>query len=111
MKVTIPLLAGLALAAASSSALAEDLPGDPVIGARLANGWCAECHRDAGAGAGGAPSPGVPRPFPDIARDPATTALRLRVFLQTPHVEMPNYRLSQAEIDHLVSYILDRRRR
>ena len=37
---------------------------------------------------------------------PSATALSLRVFLQTPHVRMPDFQLSNNEIDDVVAYIL-----
>ena len=37
---------------------------------------------------------------------PSTTEMALRVFLQTPHARMPDYRLSTAELDGVVAYIL-----
>jgi mono/diheme cytochrome c family protein len=36
--------------------------------------------------------------------------MSLRVFLQTPHANMPNFQLSRAETDAIVAYILSLRR-
>lgn len=105
LKPTIALVLPLLFA---SGVGAQDLPGDPAIGGTLAREWCSDCHavtRDPG----GARVAGA-RPFAEVARDPATTVLRLRVFLQSTHPTMPNYRLLQSQIDDLVSYILDLRR-
>ena len=41
-----------------------------------------------------------------LRRLPSTTEMALRVFLQTPHARMPDYRLSQSELDGVVAYIL-----
>ena len=102
MALALPLLL-------ASAVRAQDLPGDPVIGGNLAAAWCSDCHaltRDSG----GARVAGA-RPFAEIARDPSTTALRLRVFLQSTHPTMPNFRLEQSQIDDILSHILDLRRR
>ena len=92
------LLAGPALA--QSTPLATE-------GARLAQQWCANCH----AIAPGQQSPtGDAAPsFPAIARLTPTTELSLRVFLQTPHANMPNYQLTRNETDAVVAYILSLR--
>ncbi len=37
---------------------------------------------------------------------PSTTALSLRVFLQTPHARMPDLNLTQDEIGDVAAYIL-----
>ncbi len=70
---------------------------------------CGECHviekgvRDRDSG--GAPS------FQSVADNPAMTALALRVFLRTPHDDMPDLILSDAETDDLIAYILGLKRR
>lgn len=73
-------------------------------GRRVAETWCANCHLVA-PGARGPAGDAAP-PFPAIARMPSTTEMALRVFLQTPHARMPDYRLSTAELDGVVAYIL-----
>ena len=92
----------------SISLASEQLPGDPVAGRRLAEGWCVACHeiepQIRGPGLFAAPA------FQDVADDSAVTELGLRVFLQTPHFEMPNEQLSPAQIDDVISYILNLRR-
>ena len=45
-------------------------------------------------------------PFTEVARMPSTTEMSLRAFLQTPHSRMPDYRLTQAELDGVVAWIL-----
>ena len=40
----------------------------------------------------------------------STTSMSLRVFLQTPHPSMPDYRLTREELDDVVAYILTLRR-
>jgi mono/diheme cytochrome c family protein len=105
------LAAILLLGAASAGAVRA---ADPPTGAgrqlrlddgrRIAETWCTNCHV-IGPGARGPVGDAAP-PFQDIARMPSTTALSLRAFLQTPHARMPDYRLSQAELDGVITWIL-----
>jgi len=108
-RISIPAVLGAALLAAGpalaqGAAEAEQL----AQGRRVAETWCANCHV-VGAGARG-PSGDAAPPFAAIARMPATTGMALRAFLQTPHARMPDYHLSQAELDGVVAYILSLRR-
>jgi mono/diheme cytochrome c family protein len=76
-------------------------------GARLAQQWCAACHAIA---PGQQPPTGDAAPsFPAVARLTSTTEMSLRVFLQTPHANMPNYQLTRNETDAAVAYILSLR--
>jgi mono/diheme cytochrome c family protein len=90
------------MVATLSCALGQEA-GDPVAGLRLAEASCMLCH---------APTDGPKRApaFAAIAATPSTTALSLRVFLQSSHPPMPNLMLSQTERDDLVAYILSLRR-
>ncbi|MTV17776.1 MULTISPECIES: cytochrome c [Bradyrhizobium] len=72
-------------------------------GRRLAEAWCMECHT-IGAVAAGAKR--VPPDFAAIANRPSTTALSLKVFLQTSHPTMPNIIIGPGQADDLVDYIL-----
>ncbi len=80
---------------------------------RLAHGrvvaerWCANCHV-VGPAQTRAPGDAAP-PFAAIAGMPSATEMSLRVFLQTPHANMPDYQLSQRELDSVVAYILSLR--
>jgi len=95
-------MAGLTL----GSVQAADLPGDPTLGQKLVEEICAECHITDG----GEPSPpNGPPAFQTIADDRMVTETSLRVFFQTPHVDMPNLMLSDADIDHISAYILSLR--
>jgi mono/diheme cytochrome c family protein len=80
--------------------------GDAEAGRALAKAWCSECHRvelaDAGIFAAD---------FREVANLPSTTALSLRVFLQSSHKEMPNFSLKPAEADDIIAYILSLKRR
>jgi len=83
---------------------ADPLPGDPGEGAKLADRLCVTCHIVAE----GARTDLGERPpaLQTVADDPSVTETGLRVFLQTPHEDMPNVMLSDAEVDHIIAYIL-----
>lgn len=98
----------IALAVTAAPAAAQTEPGDPLAGQRLAETWCANCHQ-VGRGAPG-PATDAAAPLEAVARMPSTTSMSLRVFLQTPHANMPDYRLTRDELDDIVAYILTLRR-
>lgn len=102
-RLVVPML----LAGAALPALAQE-PGDPASGLRLATTWCANCHQIA-AGAAGPAGDAAPT-FHAIARMPSTTSMSLRVFLQTPHPNMPDFHLSREELDDVVAYLISLRR-
>jgi mono/diheme cytochrome c family protein len=99
------LLAALAALAAMAAPVAAQTVGDPAQGARLARQWCAHCH----VVGPGIPGGDVAPPFASVARLSSTTALSLRVYLQTPHRRMPDWMLSRTETDDLIAYILSLR--
>ncbi|MBI1980977.1 MAG: cytochrome c [Methylocystis sp.] len=95
----------LSLALVLIAAPAMAASADPATGAHIAKTDCASCHaikRDAEAKS---PDPKAPR-FVDVAKMPSTTELSLKVFLRSPHRNMPNVVLAPEEIDSLASYIL-----
>jgi mono/diheme cytochrome c family protein len=96
------LAAALVLAA---SAAAAQTVGDAEEGGRLARQWCAHCHVVGPGIPGGDTAP----PFAAVARLTSTTALSLRVYLQTPHRRMPDWSLTRTETDNLIAYILSLR--
>jgi cytochrome c len=77
-------------------------------GHRLAEAWCKTCHAIETTTSGGAAS-GAPD-FAAIANQPSTTALSLKVFLQSNHPTMPNLVLTPDQSDDLVSYVLSLKR-
>jgi mono/diheme cytochrome c family protein len=85
---------------------AQDLPGNVESGRRLAIDWCTGCHsvepKTVGIFAAD---------FAEIAKLPSTTALSLKVFLQTSHKNMPNFMLQPGEADDIVAYILSLKHR
>ena len=46
------------------------------------------------------------RPFAEIADNSSYTEMALRVFLRTPHSEMPDFILTEDETANVISYIL-----
>jgi mono/diheme cytochrome c family protein len=96
------------LAVLAAPALAQLEPGDARAGQRLATTWCANCHQVTPGGPG--PSTDAAASFASIAAMPSTTSMSLRVFLQTPHANMPDYRLTRDQLDDLVAYLLSLRR-
>jgi cytochrome c len=108
--------AGLAIIAAIAALILIRLhyangaaaPSESVAaGHRLAEAWCKSCH------AIGAATAGVANTAPDfvaVANQPSTTALSLKVFLQSNHPSMPNLVLTPAQSDDLVKYILSLKR-
>ena len=79
--------------------------GNAQSGRVLAKAWCAECHR-VELGTFGV----FAADFAEVANLPSTTALSLKVFLQTSHKEMPNFSLKPAEADDIIAYILSLKR-
>jgi mono/diheme cytochrome c family protein len=83
----------------------QAIGGNIRSGRALARAWCAQCHRI---------EPGrygiFAADFGEVANLPSTTALSLRVFLQSSHKEMPNVTLKPAEVDDIVAYILSLKR-
>ncbi|WP_431270011.1 hypothetical protein [Dankookia sp. P2] len=63
-----------------------------------------------GPGARGPAGDAAP-PFAAVAAMPSTTEMSLRAFLQTPHARMPDYRLTTAELDGVVGWILAQKSR
>lgn len=98
-----PLFVAAALAGAAwpGVALAQG-PGEADRGRQLAVTLCAACHR---IGAGDQDGQRVPPDFGAIAAMPSMTELALRVFLQTPHGQMPRYRLAPGEMDDVIAYL------
>lgn len=96
-------LAALSVIRLHNASGATPLPGSASAGHRLAEAWCKECHSIEAATAGAKKGP---PDFVDIANRTSTTALSLKVFLQTSHKTMPNIIVSPSQTDDLVSYIL-----
>ncbi len=82
--------------------------GDPRAGREVAASLCIQCHQIDSAGRDPAR---VPPGFGAVADMPSQTALSLRIFLQTPHGNMPRYQLTADEIDNVIAYIFSLRAR
>lgn len=83
--------------------------GDARAGRRMAETWCANCHRIAPGGPG--PATDAAPAFAAVAAMPSTTELSLRAFLQSSHRNMPNYQLALDQTDNVIAYILSLRGR
>jgi mono/diheme cytochrome c family protein len=105
--IRVVLAAVIALAALFLIRLHNASGGSASTGYRLAESWCKDCHSIEAATAGAISGP---PDFTGIANRHSTTALSLRVFLQTSHPSMPNLILKPDETDSLVNYILSLKR-
>ena len=105
--IRLVLAAVMALAALFLIRLHNASGGSALAGHRLAAAWCKDCHSIEAATAGVS---GGPPDFTAIADRHSTTALSLKVFLQTSHPSMPNLILKPDESDSLVNYILSLKR-
>ncbi len=103
MKIySLPVPALLLALSLPAAATARDL-GDFGAGYDLARGVCATCHR---VEKGDTSEKHIDvAAFQTIADSPAKTALGLRVFLKSPHRNMPDLILSETEIDSVIAYI------
>jgi mono/diheme cytochrome c family protein len=84
------------------SASAQSL--DPGVGRHLAETVCSACHQIDAYSQGPGPNPNAPN-FVDISRMPSMSELAIKVFLQSPHPNMPDFILSSEEIDSVTAYI------
>ena len=107
-------LGGLALVAAAASlgiltagvrtVTAQHLQGDSTAGYDLANKVCIYCH-DVDRGGAGLSEKGAPA-FQDVADNPGINPISLRVFLRSPHEDMPDIILTETQTDDIVAYIM-----
>jgi len=106
-RARLGLLVLVATLSAAATGLAQSV-GDAQVGRDVAASLCSPCHQIDGV----ARDPNrVPPGFGAIADMASQTELSLRVFLQTPHGDMPRYQLSKNEIDDIIAYILSLRGR
>ncbi|MDH3667682.1 MAG: cytochrome c [Paracoccaceae bacterium] len=101
----ILLLASLAQPnSVTRTVAAEQMLGNATEGLRFARDHCADCHQ---VEPGEAPAV-IPagKSFIKVAADPKMTALSLRVFLRTPHIDMPDFKLTEEQTDDVIAYIL-----
>lgn len=99
--IAMILLTAFALLNSPEAGLAQS-GGDAAAGKLVASSLCVQCHRIDGIDR----SPNrVPPNFGAIADMTSQTETSLRVFLQTPHGEMPRYHLTATETDDVIAYI------
>jgi mono/diheme cytochrome c family protein len=96
MRRILPILVLLAPLPAGAQDAAE--------GRRLAEQWCAHCHRVAPAGPGPA-SDAVPD-FVTIAARPGRNAEAIATFLRTPHAGMPDHGLTLRQSRDLAAHVV-----
>lgn len=90
----------LLMSVLTTSQLDAQTAGDAVTGRRIVQVRCTGCHSLApGTSTVIAPS------FPDIALNRAKTEDYLRNWLTSPHAPMPDFRLSQDEIDDIIAFL------
>ena len=106
MRAMIVLTVLLGMTLAIAPARAQDAGGNAASGRALAKAWCAECHRLEPTAPGASVAD-----LTEVANLPSTTALSLKVFLQSSHKDMPNLILKPAEADDIIAYILSLKRR
>ena len=78
--------------------------GDPAAGHQLAAAWCSNCHQVE-------PHTQIPATdavpsFRAVAVMPSTTSMSIHAFLRTSHDVMPDFRLTEPQIDDVSAYIL-----
>lgn len=101
------MFGGALVVLSAVAAEAVDAPAPVDHGHALARAWCASCHAvEPGEAVG--PYADVPS-FAAVARMPSTTASALHAFLSSPHHDMPDIKLSAAQMDEIVDYILSLR--
>jgi mono/diheme cytochrome c family protein len=88
---------------AEPAVLAQSAGGDPPSGRLLATRLCSSCHQVLPITL---PDKGDPPSFQSIADQPSTTGISLNVFLHSNHNNMPDFILSSAESNDLITYIL-----
>ncbi len=94
----------LVLALVPHSGSAQDVQN----GSAIAGRWCANCHTVERAPAG-ARADSVPS-FVDIANRPNTSRESLRASMTGQHGRMPDFSLTNAEMNDLSSYLLSFRK-
>ncbi len=101
-------LFALTLTLVASGSLAQPLMGDADAGRLMATEVCAECHNVVLSPE--IESVNAPRSFTAIAKDPVYTPNSLRVFLTTPHIQMPDFIFTREQQDDLIAYLMDMRK-
>lgn len=105
----VSLAVAIAVSAMAGTAFAQQskILGDPARGEALARRWCASCHLVEGQGKATDTAP----PFYSVAHNPKKGPGYLRTFLSNPHKPMPPLTLSRQEIEDIVAYFDELRKR
>jgi len=82
--------------------------GDPASGRAIASVECVQCHRISERDND---PDRTPPDFGAVANMPTFTELAMRVFLQTPHGQMPRLQFTRTELDDIIAYLASLRRR
>jgi mono/diheme cytochrome c family protein len=77
---------------------------DAAEGRRLAEQWCAHCHRVAPAGPG--PASDAAPDLATIAARPGRNAEAIATFLRTPHAGMPDHGLTLRQSRDLAAHVV-----
>ena len=104
MRRILPILL-LLLLLAPLPAVAQDM----AEGQRLAEQWCANCHRLHAGGPG--PATDAVAGFPAIAARPGRNAEAIATFLRTPHAGMPDHGLTLRQAQDLAAFVAAQRLR
>lgn len=91
---------------AAAPAIAAEV-GNAKNGMSIAREVCARCHLVEKADQSD-PLLGIPS-FQEVAYSSSTTELSLRVFLRSPHKNMPNLILTDDELADVIAYIMSLR--
>jgi mono/diheme cytochrome c family protein len=112
MQVLMAVLLMMLLCGSGTELFAQEV-GHAAVGAQIVQQLCTDCHKiEAGQRRPESDDEDDEAPsFVEIANDPSTTPLSLRVFFQSNHENMPNLHISQEQADDLVAYILSLKRK
>lgn len=96
-----------ALSFVAGISIAQPKLGNVETGRKMAVEICAECHNVI-------MSPEIeradaPRSFTAIAKDPVYTPTGLRVFLSSPHNQMPDFIFTREQQNDLIAYLMKMR--
>ena len=106
--IKLPCVIGIATILMPSPLLAQPLDSGIASGRQVAASICANCHEISPTNY---PTTVIGPKFDDIANLPSTTVLSLKVFLRSSHNRMPNFILSNDDMDNVIAYILSLKRK
>lgn len=101
--IAVAFLLGACASAAPTPDPQGDEMGTPAQGLAFARDVCAECHAIA-AGDYASPNPTAP-PFQRVVETPGLTRLAFDAWMRTSHPSMPDFVVTEAQIDDLHAYL------